>query len=297
MEKIEALSLAKVNFGLEIAGLRPDGYHELRTLFQTINLSDRLVFRPGTENKIRLTGDLPVIGWDESNLIYRAALTLQQETGTEQGVEIEVQKIIPPGRGLAGGSSNAAVTLLVLNRFWGLNLPVQQLLELGASIGADVPFFFYGGLCFGAGRGERLEPRPDWLAGWLVLVIPDFALSTSRVFKEYEAISPSLTSSGKESKIIQFLTRRDRSLFRQLKNDLELVAFKIYPQLAEIKQEMMQSGAELSMMTGSGSAIYGFFGDKQQAEKAADKFKARYRVVLAETVGREQYREKLLTGA
>jgi len=106
-----------------------------------------------------------------------------------------------------------------------------------------------------------------------------------------------LTSSSKESKIIQFLTRQDRSLFRQLKNDLELVAFKIYPQLAEIKQEMMQSGAELSMMTGSGFGHLRIFGDKQQAEKAVDKFKARYKVILAETVGREQYKERLLTGA
>ncbi|MFA4925953.1 MAG: 4-(cytidine 5'-diphospho)-2-C-methyl-D-erythritol kinase [Candidatus Aminicenantales bacterium] len=297
MEKIETLSLAKINFGLEITGLRPDGYHELRTLFQTINLSDWLVFRLRIENKIKLSGDLSAIGWDESNLIYRAALTLKQETGSQQGVEIEVKKIIPPGRGLAGGSSNAAVTLLVLNHLWDLKLPAGQLLKLGASIGADVPFFFYGGLCFGAGRGDRLEPLPGLLAGWLVLVIPDLTLSTSRVFKEYDASSPSLTSSSKESKIIQFLTRQDRSLFRQLKNDLELVAFKIYPQLAEIKQEMMQSGAELSMMTGSGSAIYGFFGDKQQAEKAVDKFKARYKVILAETVGREQYKERLLTGA
>ncbi|HNT01187.1 MAG TPA: 4-(cytidine 5'-diphospho)-2-C-methyl-D-erythritol kinase [Candidatus Saccharicenans sp.] len=299
MEKIEVASLAKINFGLEIGGRRSDGYHELTTLFQTVSLSDRLVFRPDREGKVSLAGDMEEIAWDESNLIYRAAFALKETAGVEQGVAIEVQKVIPPGRGLGGGSSNAAVTLMVLNRLWGLNWPARQLIRLGASLGADVAFFFYGGLCSGVGRGEKLEALPDLLSGWLVMVIPDFALSTGQVYQLFDALPASLTSRDKESKIIQFLKRQDRSLFRQFKNDLELAAFKIYPQLAEIKQEMAKSGAELSMMTGSGSAIYGFFHDQSQAEKAAERLKARYnyKVMLAETVGRERYREMLLTGA
>ncbi|HOP60335.1 MAG TPA: 4-(cytidine 5'-diphospho)-2-C-methyl-D-erythritol kinase [Candidatus Saccharicenans sp.] len=299
MEKIEVASLAKINFGLEVKGLRSDGYHELATLFQTISLGDRLVFRADREGKVSLAGDMEEIAWDESNLIYQAALALKKTAGVKQGVAIEVKKIIPPGRGLGGGSSNAAVTLMVLNRLWGLNLPTRQLIHLGAFLGADVAFFFYGGLCSGVGRGEKLEPLPDLLSGWLVIVIPDFALSTREVFQQFDALPPSLTSGDKESKIIQFLKREDRSLLRQFKNDLELAAFKIYPRLAEIKQEMARSGAVLSMMTGSGSAIYGFFDDQPQAEKAAERMKARYRykVILAETVGRERYEKMLLTGA
>jgi len=299
MEKIEVASLAKINFGLEVKGLRSDGYHELSTLFQTISLGDRLVFRADREGKVSLAGDMEEIAWDESNLIYQAALALKKTAGVKQGVAIEVKKIIPPGRGLGGGSSNAAVTLMVLNRLWGLNLPTRQLIHLGAFLGADVAFFFYGGLCSGVGRGEKLEPLPDLLSGWLVIVIPDFALSTREVFQQFDALPPSLTSGDKESKIIQFLKREDRSLLRQFKNDLELAAFKIYPRLAEIKQEMARSGAGLSMMTGSGSAIYGFFDDQPQAEKAAERMKARYRykVILAETVGRERYEKMLLTGA
>jgi len=299
MEKIEVASLAKINFGLEVKGLRSDGYHELSTLFQTISLGDRLVFRADREGKVSLAGDMEEIAWDESNLIYQAALALKKTAGVKQGVAIEVKKIIPPGRGLGGGSSNAAVTLMVLNRLWGLNLPTRQLIHLGAFLGADVAFFFYGGLCSGVGRGEKLEPLPDLLSGWLVIVIPDFALSTREVFQQFDALPPSLTSGDKESKIIQFLKREDRSLLRQFKNDLELAAFKIYPRLAEIKQEMARSGAVLSMMTGSGSAIYGFFDDQPQAEKAAERMKARYRykVILAETVGRERYEEMLRTGA
>ncbi|HOE13539.1 MAG TPA: 4-(cytidine 5'-diphospho)-2-C-methyl-D-erythritol kinase [Candidatus Saccharicenans sp.] len=299
MEKIEVASLAKINFGLEVKGPRSDGYHELTTLFQTISLGDRLVFRADREGKVSLFGDMEEIAWDESNLIYQAALALKKTAGVKQGVAIEVKKIIPPGRGLGGGSSNAAVTLMALNRLWGLNLPTRQLIHLGAFLGADVAFFFYGGLCSGVGRGEKLEPLPDLLSGWLVIVIPDFPLSTREVFQQFDALPPSLTSGDKESKIIQFLKREDRSLLRQFKNDLELAAFKIYPRLAEIKQEMARSGAVLSMMTGSGSAIYGFFDDQPQAEKAAERMKARYRykVILAETVGRERYEKMLLTGA
>jgi len=299
MEKIEVASLAKINFALEVKGLRSDGYHELATLFQTISLGDRLVFRPDREGIVSLAGDMEGVAWDESNLIYQAALALKETAGVKQGVAIEVKKMIPPGRGLGGGSSNAAVTLMVLNRLWGLNLSTGQLIHLGASLGADVAFFFYGGLCFGTGRGEKLEPLSDLLTGWLVIVIPDFALSTGEVFQQFDALPLSLTSRDKESKIIQFLKRQDRSLFRQFKNDLELAAFKIYPQLAEIKQEMARSGAGLSMMTGSGSAIYGFFDDQPQAKKAAERMKARYnyKVVMAETVGRERYEEMLRTGA
>ncbi|HOJ26446.1 MAG TPA: 4-(cytidine 5'-diphospho)-2-C-methyl-D-erythritol kinase [Candidatus Saccharicenans sp.] len=299
MEKIEATSLAKINFALEVKELRSDGYHELATLFQTISLGDRLVFRPDREGKVSLVGDMEEIAWDESNLIYRAALALKETAGVKQGVAIEVKKIIPPGRGLGGGSSNAAVTLMVLNRLWGLNWPARQLIRLGSSLGADVAFFFYGGLCSGVGRGEKLAPLPNLLSGWFVIVIPDFALSTRQVFQQFDALPLSLTSRDKESKIIQFLKKQDRSLFRQFTNDLELAAFEIYPQLADIKQEMARSGAGLSMMTGSGSAIYGFFDDQPQAKKAAERMKARYnyKVVLAETVGRERYEEMLRTGA
>ncbi|MDD8020281.1 MAG: 4-(cytidine 5'-diphospho)-2-C-methyl-D-erythritol kinase [Acidobacteriota bacterium] len=297
MEEIEVASMAKINLGLEVLGLRPDGYHELRTLFQTINLSDRMIFKPGKDNKILLTGDLGNVPRDESNLIYQAALRLKLEADLSQGVEIEIKKAIPAGRGLAGGSSNAAVTLLVLNRLWAVNWPPDRLRQLGASIGADVPFFFYGGLCLGIGRGDELELLPDIFSSWLVLIIPDVTLSTPMIFKEFDAASPSLTSRDKESKIMGFLKTRNRSLFRQFKNDLELVAFKLYPQLAEIKQEMLNSGAEVSMMTGSGSGIYGLFQDKLPAEKVADKFRASYKVVLAETVGREQYWKMLFTGA
>lgn len=297
MEEVILNSLAKINLGLEVLGLREDGYHEIITLFQTVDLRDRLVFRLRADGQIFVSGDRTDLPWGESNLIYRAALLLKNESGSPKGVEIEVNKNIPPGRGLAGGSSNAALTILVLNRLWQLNLSVERLLFLAASLGADIPYFFYGGLCLGRGKGEKLDPLPDLPQCWVLLVIPDFPVSTAMVYRELDRQEEFLTSRDKASKIIQFSEAKDISLIRHLENDLELVTFKIYPQLAEIKQEIANSGAELSMMSGSGSAVYGLFTDRSQAQQAVDRFQTRYQVFLVETVGRELYRRKLITGA
>lgn len=297
MEEVILNSLAKINLGLEVLGLREDGYHEIITLFQTVDLRDRLVFRLRADGQIFVSGDRTDLPWGESNLIYRAALLLKNESGSPKGVEIEVNKNIPPGRGLAGGSSNAALTILVLNRLWQLNLSVERLLFLAASLGADIPYFFYGGLCLGRGKGEKLDPLPDLPQRWVLLVIPDFPVSTAMVYRELDRQEEFLTSRDKASKIIQFSEAKDISLLRHLENDLELVTFKIYPQLAEIKQEIANSGAELSMMSGSGSAVYGLFADRSQAQQAVDRFQTRYQVFLVETVGRELYRRKLITGA
>lgn len=297
MEEVIRDSLAKINLGLEVLRQREDGYHEIITLFQTIDLCDRLSFRLRDDNRILIAGNRNDVPWDESNLIYQAALILKRESGSTKGIEIEVSKRIPPGRGLAGGSSNAALTLLVLNYLWKLNLSTEELLSLAADLGADVPYFFYGGLCLGQGKGEKLEPLSDLPSRFVLLVIPDFPVSTAMAYREFDRQAAFLTSTDKESKIIQFLKAKNNLLIKYLKNDLEPVVFRIYPQLAEIKQEIANSGAELSMMSGSGSAIYGLFTDRKQAEEAANKFKDRYQVYLVETVSREVYKEKLFTGA
>ncbi len=290
-------SLAKVNLGLEVGPLREDGYHQLTTLFQTVNLKDRLSFELRTDSLINLAGNRPDIPWDESNLIYRSALLLRQAAGLEAGVNISVEKNIPPGRGLAGGSSNAAVTLLALNRLWGCNLEREKLQALAAELGADVPFFLYGGLCLGTGKGEKLQAVPELPPAWVLLVVPDFSVSTALAYREFDRLPPGLTSTGKESKIIQFLEQRNFSFFKHLRNDLELAVFNIQPQLVEIKKELAASGAELSLLSGSGSAVFGWFEDWSLARQAAGKFDREYQVWLVETVGREQYRQELNTGA
>lgn len=297
MEEVIFYSPAKINLGLEITGVRDDGYHEIVTLFQTVDLWDKLIIRPRGDNVIIISGNDPEVPWDKNNLIFRAAELLKQKTGLHYGAEIFVEKNIPPGRGLGGGSSNAAVTLLALNRLWKTELDEQELFSLASQLGADVPFFLTGGLCLGLGRGEKIQPWPEFNKWWVLLILPDFSVSTAMAYREYDRLGDSLTSKDKESKIIQFLEAKDISLIRSLRNDLEAVAFRIHPQLAEIKQEIKRSGAELSLMSGSGSALFGLFLEEKPARVAAFSMKGRYRVQVVATVSREEYRRKLGTGA
>ncbi|MCR4395189.1 MAG: 4-(cytidine 5'-diphospho)-2-C-methyl-D-erythritol kinase [Candidatus Saccharicenans sp.] len=297
MEKITASSLAKINLGLEVGRRREDGYHQLTTLFQTVNLKDRLTFEIRPDGEISLAGNRPDVPWDEANLIYRAALLLRQACGRRPGVSISVNKTIPPGRGLAGGSSNAAVTLLALNRLWELHLSPEKLHQLATFLGADVPFFLHGGLCLGQGKGELLQLLPELAPAWVLLVVPDFPVSTAMVYGEFDRLSGFLTSTGKESKIMEFLESKNFLTFKHLRNDLEPVAFKIYPQLAEMKREMAAAGAELSLLSGSGSAVFGWFQEPSLAQQAAGRFARNYQVWLVETVGREKYWQELGTGA
>ncbi len=154
-------SFAKINLGLEIVAKRPDGYHDIRTLFQTVSLADELDFGPAPDGVLALAGDDPAIVWDRTNLIHRAARLLQGAAGTAKGAKIAVRKAVPAGRGLGGGSSNAAATLLALNGMWGLGLGPGDLSRLARGLGADVPFFLKGGLCLGEDIGDRLTPLPD----------------------------------------------------------------------------------------------------------------------------------------
>ena len=297
MEKITVSSLAKVNLGLEVGQRREDGYHQLTTLFQTVNLKDRLTCELRPDGEIFLAGNRADLPWDESNLVYRAALLLRQASGRGPGVKITVDKTIPPGRGLAGGSSNAAVTLLALNRLWGLHFSQEQLHCLASSLGADVPFFLHGGLCLGQGKGDRLQPLPELPPAWVLLVVPDFPVSTALVYQEFDRRQGFLTSTGKESKIMEFLEHKNFLKFKHLRNDLEPVAFEIHPQLAEIKREMAAAGAELSLLSGSGSAVFGWFQELSLAQQAAGRLARDYQVWLVETVGRERYWQELGTGA
>lgn len=153
-------AFAKINLGLEIVGKRPDGYHDIRTLFQTVSLGDEIELEAAAGG-LELTGDDPGISWDRTNLVHRAAGLLRERTGSAEGVRIAVRKMIPAGRGLGGGSSDAAATLLALNRMWGLGLGPEEMAPLARKLGADVPFFLEGGLCLGEGIGDRLTPLPD----------------------------------------------------------------------------------------------------------------------------------------
>ncbi|MGZ5429246.1 MAG: 4-(cytidine 5'-diphospho)-2-C-methyl-D-erythritol kinase, partial [Thermoanaerobaculia bacterium] len=196
MKRLTLESFAKVNRSLHVLGKRSDGYHEIDTIFQTVDLSDRIDFLEGEEGseEVSLTiegADLPA---DSRNLILRAASALRERTGTRRGARIHLSKKIPIGGGLGGGSSNAAATLLGLSALWNLQLSDPDLEALAASLGSDVPFFLLGGRARGTGRGEILEPLADGPEEWLVLVFPRFSLSTAVVYGALAA--PALTDSA-----------------------------------------------------------------------------------------------------
>ena len=285
-------SFAKINLGLEILGRRPDGYHDIRTLFQWIELHDVLTIGENDGPAVTLGGDDPEVPWDETNLIARAARRLQAETGTGRGAVIRVEKHIPAGRGLAGGSGNAAMALLGLNVFWELGLDAAALDRLGAELGADVPFFFRGGLCLGEGIGDRLTPLADLPPLHCVLAIPPFPVPTARIYANLNweknaagCPSPALTSGGEVGKMGRFFETGE---FVSLENDLERTIFRFYPQLQEIKRFFKDQGAELSLVTGSGSAVYGLFRDRAAAGRCLEAAAGRIPAVLTETVGRER---------
>lgn len=283
-------SYAKINLGLEVLRKREDGYHDLLTLFQAVDLFDVLEFFPGTGREIELRGDDPSIPWDESNLIFKAARLLQETYNLSAGVRVSVRKRIPAGKGLGGGSSNAAMTLYALNRIWRLDLDKERLTELGKTLGADVPYFLEGGLCLGLDRGDRLIPLPDLPPLHCLLILPPFPILTAEVYSRFR---PSLTSAAKDSKIMRFLETHE---FGLLENNLEETIFSLYPQLREIKSLFQSQGPALSLVSGSGSAVFGLFLEGERARRGLSKLGETSSVLLIETLPRDRYWKKVNTG-
>jgi 4-diphosphocytidyl-2-C-methyl-D-erythritol kinase len=283
-------SFAKINLGLEIIGKRPDGYHDIRTLYQTISLHDDIEFHPEGDGILRLEGDDASVPWDETNLVLKAARSLRNITGSGRGASIRVAKRIPSGGGLAGGSSNAAVTLIALNRMWDLGLDRSDLEAAARDLGADVPFFLHGGLCQGLGKGDDLSELPDLDPLSCLLALPPFPIRTASV---YEALPRTLTSSSKDSRIRRFLETRD---FGLLTNELEAVILRTYPELGDFKKLFRGEGAVLSLVSGSGSAVFGLFADRARARQALDSLREDSRGLLVEVLPRESYRKELDAG-
>jgi 4-diphosphocytidyl-2-C-methyl-D-erythritol kinase len=278
---IKLKSFAKINLGLEVTGKRADGYHLLRTIFQTIALCDELRLRENKLQKICLAGSHPGIRWDESNSIARACRLIYENYRVCQGFDIRVRKNIPPGSGLGGGSGNAAVMLLFLDRYFNLNIPAAGMNALAATLGADVPFFLQGGTALGEGIGESLTPLPGIRPRAVALFIPEFQVSTALIFSRLNLTKPALPG-----KIQLFLQRGD---FSVLENELENVTFALFPEIREIKRKMIQGGCDFVQMTGSGSAVYGLGARKKLSALSA----LLPGVTVTRTIDNKYYREKI----
>jgi len=289
-------SFAKINWTLEVLGRRTDGYHELRTLLQTVSLADSLSFERADDG-INLICDAPGVPLDETNLVVRAARLLKEATGFKGGVRIGLDKRIPIGAGLGGGSSNAAMTLLALQHLWGVELAPGELFRLGARLGADVPAFFLGGTCVGIGRGDEVYPLPDIVFEDMLLVKPDFGVSTREV---YSSLPNELTRPFSLDIIPCSVEAAYRSTFVPgetlplLRNDLERSVFARYPQLGEIRDRLTRMGACAAMMSGSGSTIFALFDSKAMLSIAQQDFSdTGWWSAPVRAIGRAEYRAAL----
>jgi 4-diphosphocytidyl-2-C-methyl-D-erythritol kinase len=292
-QETEIRSYAKVNLGLEVLGLREDGYHELRTLFQTIDLHDVLVLRPGGEG-VRIVCNHPLVPTDGSNLAARAAEELRRYAGVAYGVEIEIHKRLPVGGGLGGGSSNAAAVLLGLDRLWRLGLGPAGLHSLARRLGADVPYFLVGGTALGLARGDEVYPLQTQLQAHLVVVDPGIHVSTARVFARVDA---GLTPRENSNSIFYFVSREleGPGAFRLLVNDLEAAALEEAPALREqagrFRAVLAGAGARLSALSGSGSSWFGLFESARAAGRGCRALASQgFRAHVARTLTFEEYR-------
>jgi 4-diphosphocytidyl-2-C-methyl-D-erythritol kinase len=299
LRSLRAKSHAKINLGLEVLRLRADGYHELRTLFQTVDLHDEITvaLRPRSRT-IEVSCDHPLVPEDASNLAHQAAAALRQFGRMSSGVRIEIKKRIPVGGGLGGGSSNAAVVLMSLDHLWKLGLGPAGLHPLARRLGADVPFFLVGGTAVGLGRGDEVYPLHRQIRGHVVIADPGFPVSTAAVFRRIDA---RLTPRENSNIIFCFASRDlDGGAWSLLANDLERAALEESPVLraraGRIRRLLVREGALLAALSGSGSSYFGFFDDPVRARSAAEALRSvGLEALRARTLSVEQYRRAWLS--
>jgi 4-diphosphocytidyl-2-C-methyl-D-erythritol kinase len=267
-------SFAKINLVLRILNKRKDGYHNLETIFQTIDLHDRLTFRFRRSKTLHLilnVGDSPIPA-DSANLVYKACHAFHRMYPIESRIEVVLDKQIPVESGLGGGSSNAAVTLIALSQHFNRVLDRKQVLTIARSIGADVPFFFYGGTALGRNRGDRITQLADAPFREALLVYPEFRCPTRLIYDKFDELHL-LTPRRNFIKI--HLDQRPESLKdldSRIENDLEQVVFTLYPELDSIKRRLLDAGAVAAALSGSGSTVYGLFKSADDRDRAARDF-------------------------
>jgi 4-diphosphocytidyl-2-C-methyl-D-erythritol kinase len=281
-------AFAKVNLCLHVMGKRPDGYHELRTIFQAISLRDtlKLSFEPGSSGfHFTLTSnDAALLGPD--NLVARAVIAMQRQIGFRGDVSAHLEKKIPVARGMGGGSSDAAAAMIGMLRLTGAEVPLARLMEIAAGLGADVPFFLFGGRALAVNRGDEIYPLPNGPRQTIVVVSPrDIGVSTKDAF---QWISADLTKRPEPPKIWGFCALCWSRQGAGLSNDFEGPVFHRHPRLEEIRDGLLKRGAADAALAGSGSAVFGIFRNPARARRAARAF-PEDSVFVVETLSREDY--------
>jgi 4-diphosphocytidyl-2-C-methyl-D-erythritol kinase len=296
MQSIRVPAFAKVNLRLDVLGRREDGYHELRTIFQSISLHDRLHLersrRIGMELEIRGDSSLAAEA-PEKNLVWRATDALCRELKLRPAFRIRLEKSVPAGRGLGGGSSDAASALVGLLRLTGKRMASERLLEIAAGVGTDVPFFLLGGRALGTSRGDEIYPLPDGSRRTILVVSPrGIAVSTRDA---YGWIDGQLTKNSRKTTLWSFCALCWSPQEEHLSNDFEAVVFRRHPRLAAIRRALLQAGAAEAALAGSGSAVFGIFPNPAQARRSARLF-PEDQVFLCKTLSRKAHSRALWGG-
>jgi 4-diphosphocytidyl-2-C-methyl-D-erythritol kinase len=297
MREIRIPAFAKVNLRLDVLGKRADGYHELRTIFHTVTLHDMLRFRPkrGPGIELQIQGN-PKLSEEaaEKNLVYRTVDALRRELKIRPGVEILLQKKIPAGRGLGGGSSDAAAALMGYLQFTRKRLPATRLLEIASGLGADVPFFLLGGRALGIGKGDEIYPLPDIPKLTLLIVSPsEIHVPTPDAYRWLHAPElASLTKFAATHKLFEFCALCWSARGERLSNDFEAAVLRRHPRLDRIRRALLQGGASEALLAGSGSAVFGVFPSPAKARRAVVGF-PHDQTFVCETISRSRYARKM----
>jgi len=279
-------AFAKVNLVLEVLGKRTDGYHEIASIMQTVSLHDLLTLEPA--RRIKLKFSLPGLP-DHANIVLKAAQRLAEVTD-RGGVEIGLEKHIPVGAGLGGGSSDAAAVLLGLNRLWQLGLTREKLAEIGAGLGSDVPFFIFGGTCLAEGRGEKITPLADLRQMWFVLLRPDLPVPSGKTAALYGLVKPGHYTSGALSDgLREQLEKKGESKPGPLFNVFEEVAPGAFPGLDEYINKFRRAGADEVHLAGSGPVLFSpLQHEKQASDIHANLLAGGLEAYIATSVGRQE---------
>ncbi len=302
MKTFSLPAFAKINWFLRILGKRDDGFHEICTAFQTVSLCDILTFSELSSDEIILTCSEPSLS--KENVILRAAELLREKLSVKHGARIHLEKKIPFPGGLGGGSSNGAVALIGLAKLWNLKVELSQLCEIGAQIGSDVSFFFYGGTCLGLGRGTKVLPTKEIEENYMLIVTPNVSISTKEAYRRLNANR--LTNQDSEAnlkicydeikKLQAVLNSKGNSDIQvESLNDFENLIFQIEPEIKKVKKALLDEGAKFVQMSGSGSSVFAIFENqatRQTALKNLEKYED-WRKFAVTTVNRKDYRKAL----
>jgi 4-diphosphocytidyl-2-C-methyl-D-erythritol kinase len=286
---IEVNSYAKINWTLDVLFRREDGYHELRTIYQTVSLHDRLRFTE-TTGALEIVCDDDRVPTDDTNLAHKAARLLREASGTQAGARIEIKKRIPVAAGLGGGSSNAAATLVGLARLWRVTISEREMFAMAARLGSDVPLFLVGGTVLGVGRGEEVYPIEQADCEQLLLVNPGFGVSTAVAYGRLARLT------RKDApRIIPFTLLAAKAICElplAARNDLEATVTVAHPEIAEVKRQLVSLGARHALMSGSGATVFGVFDNSETSERAQSiLLAAGHWCAPAQTINRQTYWE------